>query len=148
NLALLVLNLVERRYQQQRLTSHPPSPTRIRHTLSMIHTLSILTVVVALVFLAVAVTWSVKRRSRTRVTWDGEAGVEPLLRTVQPVAFWAVWSLLGIAILASLRAHSFVHDGMNVHDFIGYRTSLAVGHAARVVMWSCYAALVVLATQR
>jgi hypothetical protein len=61
--------------------------------------------------------------------------------------YWAFWCLLAGAFISSTVAHGFVHDGMSVNEFISYRTYLAVGHAARVAMWSCYIALVVLATQ-
>ena len=106
NLALLVLNLVERHYQQQRLAGHSPSVARIRDTLSLIHTLATLTLVASIAFLVVGVTWELKRRTRARVARDGETGVEPSLRSVSPTAFWTFWIAFGASFLANEHATS------------------------------------------
>jgi len=147
NLVQCALNLTERHYQQRRLTANPPSPDRIRHTISLIHTFSSVTLIGALVFLVVGTTWSVKRRTRARVSQDGEAGVEPRLRDIQPALYWTVWVLIGVSLLITLTAHSLVHPGMTVQNFVTYRTYLAAGNVTRAILWSCWIATVVLATQ-
>ena len=146
NAALLVLNLVERHYQQQRLAGHAPSVTRIRDTLSMIHTFANLTLIAALAFGVLAIFWERKRRPRKRVARDGESGVEPPLRTVLPPVYWTFWVAIGASFVVNTVARSHIHDGSTIDDIISYRTYLAVGHGIRILMWTCVFVLVLTAT--
>ena len=147
NVIVCVLDLTERHYQQQRLTAHPPSVDRIRHTIQSIHALSSFTLIAAIAFAVVGITWSVKRRSKVRVKQVGERGVEPALRTVLPVVYFTIFAMIAISLLFTMLASSGTHLGMTVHDFVTYRTRLAIGAAARAVGWACWIPLVARATQ-
>ncbi len=147
NAAVCVLNIVERHYQQQRLTSHPPSPQRIHHILNAIRAFTTFDLVAALAFLVVGVTWSIKRRPRTRLKREGEAAVEPALRRVLPLAYGLLFGALIVSIIATTAASSTFHTGMTVSDFVTYRTNLAIGAGARTVMWACWLPLVARATR-
>jgi hypothetical protein len=137
------LNLVERHYQQQRKSPHPPSATQIRNTIHLIHTVGTLTFASAVGFAIVGIVWSAKRRPRARLQRDGEGAVEPSLRRAAPVAYFAFWSALAVAVLFSLVAKAAVHSGMSIDDFVRYRTLLALSAASRTVMWLCWIPLVV-----
>jgi hypothetical protein len=147
NAVVFVLNLVERHYQQQRMTPNPPSPDRIRHTIQTIHAFSSFALIAAIAFGVVGITWSVKRRSKARVKQVGESGVEPALRSVLPIVYFTLFAMLGASFLFSSLASSGTHPGMTIHEFVTYRTYLAVGAAARAVGWACWIPLVARATQ-
>jgi len=147
NAALCVLNLIERRYQQRRLTANPVSVARIRHMISLMHSISVALVFAFLAFLVVWISWSTKRRSRLRVSQDGETGVEPRMRDLQPTLYWTEWVLIGVSLLITLIARSLVHPQMTVQQIVTYRTYLAAGNATRLMLWSCLIASVVVATQ-
>jgi hypothetical protein len=147
NTIVCVLDLMERHYQQQRLTAHPPSVERIRHTIQTIHTVSNLTVVLVIVFAGVGITWSTKRRSKARLRQVGERGVEPALRSVQPIVYFTLFAMVGVSLLFTVLASSGTHPGMTINDFVTFRTRLAVAAAARAVAWACWIALVARATQ-
>jgi hypothetical protein len=146
NVAMLVLNLVERGYQQQRIGGSPPPPERIR-TLDSLHTIGRVSSVLVLAFLVLGVTWSAKRRTRARVARDGETGVETRLRLVKPSVYWTFWATLAVAAFLAWSVRSMVHVGMTAHDFVGYRSYLAAANGARAVMWACWVALVIYATK-
>ena len=142
-----VLNFVERHYQQQRLTGHPPDAAQIRGTLNAIHLVSNVVTIAAIVFLVVGVTWSRKRRTKDRLALGGEAAVEPALRRILPLQYWGMWTALGASFAVTLSASSFNHPGMTIHDVIDYRTRVAIGAVGRTVMWACWVLLVVAATR-
>jgi hypothetical protein len=142
-----VLNLIERRYQQQRLSVHPPDPARIRHMISMIHAFSTVSAISAVAFAVLAITWLTKRRSRARLNQYGEAAVEPRLRDVSPVLYWTIWCLLAASFLLNATARSLVHTGMTPQNFATYRAYLAVGGGVRTGFWSCWIALIAVASQ-
>jgi hypothetical protein len=141
------LNLVERHYQQRRLTLSPPSAAQIRHTIDLIHTMRGLSTLSSTAFLVVAVVWSFKRRPRARLKAEGETSVEAALWRVNPIVYGVFWAALAIGLLASLAAGSAVHPGMTIGDFTSYRTRLAFSAGARTVMWLCWIPLVVTATK-
>jgi hypothetical protein len=142
-----VLNFVERRYQQQRLTGHPPDAAQIRGTLNAIHSISNVNIIAAIAFLVVGVIWSRKRRTKDRIALGGEAAVEPALRRILPLPFWGMWTALGASFVVTSSASSLNHSGMTIHDVIDYRTRLAIGSVGRTVMWACWVLLVVAATR-
>ena len=147
NVAMLVLNLVERGYQQQRISGSPPPSECIRETLDSLHTIGNVSSVAALAFLVLGVTWSAKRRTRARVAEEGETGVEPRLRSVNPSVYWTFWAALAASFALALVARSKVHVGMTAEDFVGYRSYLAATNGARAVMWASWVALVIFATR-
>ena len=104
---------MERHYQEQRLTAHPPAVEHIRHTIQTIHTLSSFTLIAATAFAVVGITWSVKRRSRARVKQVGERGVEPALRTVLPIVYFTFFAMIAVSLLFTALAGSGPsrHDG-------------------------------------
>ena len=147
NAVVCGLNLVERHYQQQRLTDNPPSASRIRHTLNAIHAVTSFELLVGAVFVVVGVVWSLRRRSKLRLKREGEAAVEPALRNVFPVVYWAFWIALVGSVLLTVSASSIFHTGMTVHGYVTYRTRLAESAAARSIMWACWIPLVVRSTK-
>ena len=142
-----VLNFVERHYQQQRLTAHPPDAAQIRDTLHAIDLLSNVILLAAIAFLVVGVTWSRKRRTKGRIALGGEAAVEPALRRLLPLQYWGMWTALGASFAVTASASSLNHTGMTIHDVIDYRTRVAIGSVGRTVMWACWVLLVVAATR-
>jgi hypothetical protein len=147
NVVMLVLNLVERGYQQQRVSGSPPSPERIREALDSLHTVGHVSEVAALAFLVLGVIWSAKRRTRARAAREGETGVETRLRSVKPSVYWSCWAALGASVFLALSARSMVHVGMTAEDFVGYRSNLAAANGARALMWAGWVALVIYATK-
>jgi uncharacterized protein DUF2510 len=145
--AQCVLNLVERHYQQRRLSASPPSAAQIRHTLDLIQTTRTLSLLSATAFLVVAVVWSFKRRPRARLKAEGESSVEAALWRVAPIVYAVFWAALVIGVIASLSASSAVHPGMTIGEFTSYRTRLALSAGARTIMWLCWIPLVVMATK-
>jgi hypothetical protein len=141
------LDLLERHYQQQRLTPHPPSEEHVRHTLQMIRTLSSFTLIAAIAFAVVGITWSVKRRSKARVEQVGEKGVAPALRSILPIVYFTMFAMLVVSLVFSSVARSGLHPGMTINDVVTYRTHLALSAAARAVGWACWIPLVARATQ-
>jgi hypothetical protein len=148
NVLMLALNLVERGYQEQRASGVAPALSHIRETLDSLHTIGEFTSWLSLAFVVVAVIWSVKRRTKTRLAADGERGVEAHLRSVNPALYILFWCALGASFLLTIQGRSVVHVGMTPADFVDYRTYLAAANAARAVMWGSLAVLVVLATRR
>ena len=71
-----------------------------------------------------------------------EQEVEPRLRTVSPVLNAAMWCALFPSIAGARLASAKLHLGMTRHDFAGYRFLLAGSHAASVLLWGCFLALV------
>jgi hypothetical protein len=147
NVVMLVLNLIERGYQEQRESGVPPVTTHIRETLDSLHSIGVFSSVLAFAFLILAVTWSMKRRTKVRLARYGEEGVEATLRSVQPTLYWTLWCALGASLVLTLLAQSVVHVGMTVHEFVEYRGYLAAANGTRAVMWGSVIALVVCATR-
>jgi hypothetical protein len=146
--AQFVLNVIERGYQHQRETGSTPDAAKVHDTLNRLHQFGGYTTIAVIAFLVLVLIWSNQRTSRARIARLGEDGVEPSLRWVQPLVYWALWVAIAVSILATFAASSTSHTGMTVHDFVTYRTELAVANAARVVMWWCWITLVLLATRR
>lgn len=142
-----VFNLRERSLLEQRKAGTLVSAARIREAVATIHDVSNFTLGAAVAFAVVGFTWSIKRRTRSRVARYGEAGVERRLRTVWPVVYWTFWVALGVSLMATLSASSKNHIEMTVDDFISYRGSLATSSAARTLMWACWIPLVARATK-
>ena len=143
-----VLDLVERHYQQQRLTARPPSVERIHNTIQTIHAVSNLTFVAAIAFGVVVTIWGVQRRSKARLKQGGESAVEPALRKIDPTPLFHVMCFMpGVSVFLAVLASASTHPGMTIHDVVTYRTLLAVGAAARVVMWVCWIPFVARATR-
>jgi hypothetical protein len=146
NAGQFLFNWLERGYQQQVRALNPPSVERIHNTISKIHTLGTFNLVMAAGYLIVAIMWSFRRRSRTRLNRDGEIGVEPALRNISPIAYWTMWVALAASIMLTTLASSHSHSTASVSDFIAFRTYLAFGDVARIVLWSCWIVLVAQAT--
>jgi hypothetical protein len=146
NAAQCGLNLLERHYQQQRGTSHPPSLDQVRAAVNAIRTLSTLTAVLLVAWLILAIVWSKQRRPRARLHAFGESSVEPALRSVTPTLWWAMWIGLALALVASLVARGAVHPAMSVDDFVRYRGYLALSDLGRAVAWMCWALMAARAT--
>ena len=68
NAAQCGLNLLERHYQQQRLSPHPPSVDQVRAAVNAVRVLGTLTAIVVLAWLIVAILWSNHRRPRARLS--------------------------------------------------------------------------------
>ena len=130
NAAQCGLNLLERHYQQQRLSPHPPSVDQVRAAVNAVRVLGTLTAIVVLAWLIVAILWSNHRRPRARLRAFGESSVEPALRTVIPAAWWAMWIALAVALIATFVARGIAHPVMNVDDFVRYRGYLALSNLA------------------
>src|SRR5262245_38556349 len=81
NAVLLVLNLIERHYQQQRGGGQYVSQSTIHDTVSLIRTVSRLSIAIDVAFLVVAIVWATKRRTRSRLAMGGEASVEASFRS-------------------------------------------------------------------
>jgi hypothetical protein len=148
NAAQFVLNVMERGYQQDREHGVPPSVATVKDTLDQLHRIGGYTTIAVVVFLVLAVIWSRQRSSHARIAQYGVDGVEQSLRSVQPVVNIAFWVALAVSLLATFAASSTAHTSMTVHDYVTYRTYLAVSNAARVLMWWCWITLVLLATRR
>jgi hypothetical protein len=146
NAAQCGLNLLERHYQQQRVTLHPPSPDQVRAAINAVKALSTLTAIILLAWLVVALLWANHRRPRARRRAFGESSVEPALRTVIPAAWWAMWIALAVALIATIAARGTAQPAMDVGDFVRYRGYLALGSLGRAVAWMCWALLAARAT--
>jgi hypothetical protein len=147
NASAAVLNFVERHYQQQRLTGHPPDAAQIRGTLHAIDLLSKVMIIAAIAFIVVGVTWGQKRRTNGRIALGGEAAVEPALRRIVPLPYWGMLTALCASFAVTLSASSLDRAGMTIHDVIDYRTRVAIGSVGRTVMWACWVLVVVAATR-
>jgi hypothetical protein len=147
NLALLVLNLIERRLQQRRTSVHPASPKQIHDTLTRIHTVSGVATAVVVAYAVVAVIWEVKRRSRARVAQYGEAGVEARLRVVWRRGYAVFIAMIAGSILLSFLTTQVRHSATTIDDIVRYRSYVAAGHAVRIVMWIWLVVLVDRSTQ-
>ena len=147
NAAVCVLNLIERHSQQQRLTGTPPSVAHIQHTLNTIHAFTSFDLIASTAFVVAGVVWSLRRRPKTRLKRDGETAVEPALRKVLPVVYWAFWAMLVGSLLLTASAASVVHTGMTIPEVVSYRARLAGSAATRTVMWACWIPLVIRSTQ-
>jgi hypothetical protein len=146
NFILCGLNFAERHYQQQRL-SGTSDPTRIHDTLESIRHLGSFDLIVSTVFFVTGVIWARKRRPRERLKREGESAVQPALRQIVPIVYWAFLGMVAISIALSWHASSLSHVGMSINDVVTYRTDLAIGAAARTIMWACMIVLVVQATR-
>jgi hypothetical protein len=146
NAAQCGLNLLERHYQQRRLSPHPPSVDQVRAAVNAVRALSTLTAVVVLAWLIVAILWANHRRPRARLRASGESSVEPALRTVIPAAWWAMWIALAVALIATFAARGIAQPAMNVDDFVRYRGYLALSNLGRAVAWMWWALMAARAT--
>jgi hypothetical protein len=146
NVAQCALNLLERSYQQRRLTTNPPSAAQVRAAINTVKALGTITTLVALVWFVLVIVWASHRRPRQRLRHAGESAVEPSLRTVDPAAWWTLWVALALGVLMTAVARSAVHPGMSADDFARYRGYLALGNIARAGSWTCWVVLVARAT--
>ena len=146
---LCFLNLRERRYQQLRLTSTPPSASSVTNTLDSIRSIGRISEVAGIATTVLLFIWILQRRSRSRRQVFGESSVEPSLWRATPrpllTIIWASWA---IAIGFGVAASSSDHVHMLIRDFVHFRTLVAAGDAVRVVYLTAIAILVILMTRR
>ena len=146
--ALVVLQLVAAagNLWERSILSHPvPTPSQLERTHQLLSTLKVtgrVTLGFVALFVVLDVTWSVKRRTRTRVQTHGERGIEPRLRNAFPAIYFGMMSAGVAGIVVSRIANEQRHLGMTRHDFVGYRTLFATSHALSAVFWVSFVVLV------
>jgi hypothetical protein len=144
---LLVLNLTERHYQQQRAAGEFVSASSIHDTVSLIRTISTLTLILDGVWLILVIVWSNKRRTRARLAMGGEASVESQLRLIARPLYIAGLAAALLSLLVTQAASSAARHATTANDFVHYRTDLAWSHALRIFMWITYALVVIKSTR-
>jgi hypothetical protein len=145
---LLVLHLIERHVLMQLSAGHSVSRAFIDDIDSFANTVSRITTGVSIALLVLLVVWLLKRRSKGRLIEGGESSVEPTLTDVSQPLLTGFWVSVGLAIVTARFAVSTRHSASAPHDFINYRTYLAVADAFRLAGWSTFAVLVVKSTRR
>ena len=146
--ALVVLQLVATAVNlwERSILGHPVStPSQLERTHQLLSTLKVtgrVTLGFVALFFVLDVTWSVKRRTRTRVQTHGERGVEPRLRTAFPAIYFGMMSAGIAGVVVSRIANGQLHLGMTRHEFVGYRTLYATSHTLTAVFWASFVVLV------
>jgi hypothetical protein len=149
NVVQLVFNLDERHLQQRIARGEVTDPNSVRHMLSHIKATSNVSLVLALVFLAVAIIWTVTRRGRgssmsLRGTTIRQRG--PSLRQSEPVLWWAVMILIAVSWAITIHCNSLANAAKNPSDVATYRGYLALGDVVRAAMWAGWFVMVLLVT--